>query len=95
MLSQIAAYGGLDITAKAIFGFLFLLAHEKTIKHKLKEERDRWGALGPEFIIDLAYIQVFGCCCVRMHSMAYGTCIWWARALKGLRPCMLSLQVRE
>jgi bacteriorhodopsin len=39
--AEIAAYGGLDITAKAIFGFLFLLAHERTIKHKLKEERER------------------------------------------------------
>lgn len=42
---QIAWYGRLDITAKVIFGFLFLLAHERVIADKLQEERDRWGPI--------------------------------------------------
>ena len=36
---QIACYGGLDLTAKVLFGFLFLMAHERVISHKLEEER--------------------------------------------------------
>jgi bacteriorhodopsin len=39
--AEIACYGGLDVTAKAIFGFLFLVAHERSIKHTLKAERER------------------------------------------------------
>jgi bacteriorhodopsin len=38
---QIACYGGLDLTAKVLFGALFLMAHERVISHKLEEERAR------------------------------------------------------
>jgi bacteriorhodopsin len=38
---QIACYGALDLSAKVVWGFLFLMAHERVISTKLEEERRR------------------------------------------------------